>query len=71
MMFSHVAFVSFKTVMTASQIHFLVTYALNNDKYADKRNIILRGSVDHLFYRGKRVDAMRIWEIITDQNSTL
>lgn len=71
MMFSYVAFVSFKTVMTASQMHFLVTNALNNDKYADKRNIILKGSVDDLFYHGKGVDAMRIWGIITDQNSTL
>lgn len=71
MMFSHVAFVSFKTVMTASQIHFLVTNALYNDNYANKRNIILKGSVDDLFYRGKGVDAMRIWEIIADQNSTL
>lgn len=52
-------------------MHFLVTNALYNDNYASKRNIILKGSVDDLFYRGKGVDAMRIWEIITDQNSTL
>lgn len=70
-MFSHVAFVSFKTVKTASQMHFLVTNALYNEKYADKRNIILKGNVDDLSYRGKGVDAMRIWEMITDQNSTL